>query len=49
MHALPENPKTSLDQMASLACQMKEPADYYNDKAAAMAATTPPPPPSQGA
>ena len=41
MHTLPENPKISRDQMALLASLMKEPADYYNDKAAAKSSTTP--------
>ena len=41
MHALPENRKISPDQMAPLASQMKEPVDYYNDKAAATPSTNP--------
>ena len=41
MHTLPENPKISRDQMALLASLMKEPADYYNDKAAATPSTNP--------
>ena len=41
MHTLPENPKIFQDQMALLASLMKEPADYYNDKAAAKSSTTP--------
>ena len=41
MHALPENHKISPDRMALLASFMKEPADYYNDKAAAKSSYSP--------
>ena len=41
MHALPENHTISPDRMALLASFMKEPADYYNDKAAAKSTYSP--------